>query len=475
MCGRLQKVRERMLDAISYLLAKKGVSLAEEAKKKPSAFYSVIVRKDAGVWAEDADGNTIASGEAGVDDVAVIQSGINHIASLGGGILLLSANTFTFSDKVSINCDYISIIGAGRGKTVINGDPGTDKPYFELVNDTTTPRKFITIADFTIDGSDRPSTGTQFSAAIWDEGDGDISYLIIENMEIINSNPYAGCIQFENSSGSLNNVLIRNCYLETIHHSCYGLAFRKPTTYAFIINNKIIMDHSDSYNNLALYQDISHAFVAGNILISSGGHTPLAVSPGSYVNVIGNIVKASSDSGEGGIEVEWKSGHGTETSHHVNVIGNVVRNGNWGIYITRRDTSQPFPYRVNIIGNVVENCAVGVYADGGTDIIISHNNVVNNTTSMSLSGLSNAIIEGNLGYVNKNGGTATFSGDGTTTQFSIAHGLVSTPTKVQVTPLTADAAGDFYVTADATNIYINYLSPPASGVDNVQVWWEGEV
>ena len=79
------------------------------------------------------------------------------------------------------------------------------------------------------------------------------------------------------------------------------------------------------------------------------------------------------------------------------------------------------------------------------------------------------------GYLSENSGTATFSGDGSTTQFSIEHGLVSTPSKVQVTPMTEDASGDFYVTADDTYIYINYKTAPPSGTDNVKVSWHAEV
>jgi len=79
------------------------------------------------------------------------------------------------------------------------------------------------------------------------------------------------------------------------------------------------------------------------------------------------------------------------------------------------------------------------------------------------------------GYTTENSGTATFSGDGSTTQFSIEHGLVSTPSKVQVTPMSSDAAGDFYVTADDTYIYINYSTAPPSGTDNVKVSWQAEV
>ena len=75
----------------------------------------------------------------------------------------------------------------------------------------------------------------------------------------------------------------------------------------------------------------------------------------------------------------------------------------------------------------------------------------------------------------QNSGTATFSGDGSTTQFTIPHGLVAEPSKVQVTPMSADAAGDFYVTKDATNIYVNYKTAPASGTDNVVLSWYAEV
>jgi len=77
--------------------------------------------------------------------------------------------------------------------------------------------------------------------------------------------------------------------------------------------------------------------------------------------------------------------------------------------------------------------------------------------------------------LSKNSGTATFSGDGSTTQFKIAHGLFKAPSKVLVTPMTADATGDFYVTADDTYIYINYKTAPASGTDNIKVSWYAEV
>ncbi len=85
---------------------------------------------------------------------------------------------------------------------------------------------------------------------------------------------------------------------------------------------------------------------------------------------------------------------------------------------------------------------------------------------------------GNTVYVedsSKNSGKATFSGDGSTTQFSIAHGLASAPSKVVVTPCSADASGSFYVTVDDTYIYVNYATAPAAGTDNVCLYWEAEI
>jgi hypothetical protein len=72
----------------------------------------------------------------------------------------------------------------------------------------------------------------------------------------------------------------------------------------------------------------------------------------------------------------------------------------------------------------------------------------------------------------KNGGTFTASGDGSTTRFTIPHGLYTTPSKVVVTPGTS--LPSFYVTADATNIYVNFSSAPPSGT-NIVLYWYAEV
>jgi len=85
------------------------------------------------------------------------------------------------------------------------------------------------------------------------------------------------------------------------------------------------------------------------------------------------------------------------------------------------------------------------------------------------------IVEHNEGYVTENSGTETFSGDGTTVSFSFAHGLAATPTHVEISPTSDDAAGDWKWSADATNITITFMTAPASGTNNISFSWRAWV
>jgi hypothetical protein len=101
--------------------------------------------------------------------------------------------------------------------------------------------------------------------------------------------------------------------------------------------------------------------------------------------------------------------------------------------------------------------------------------VVQNSGYLVLTGGSVAVDIVYYTLVQKNSGTAVFSGDGTTTQFAIAHGLSSTPTTAIVTPASSGASGSFYVTVDATYIYVNYATAPPAGTNNVVLYWEAKM
>lgn len=83
------------------------------------------------------------------------------------------------------------------------------------------------------------------------------------------------------------------------------------------------------------------------------------------------------------------------------------------------------------------------------------------------------------------GGVATFSGNGSATVFNIAHGAGTTPTKYSVTPASSVAnyanyqpaypqehnGSHWWVTANATNLIINYGYAPSVGTNNLSFAW----
>lgn len=71
----------------------------------------------------------------------------------------------------------------------------------------------------------------------------------------------------------------------------------------------------------------------------------------------------------------------------------------------------------------------------------------------------------------ESGGEESFSGDGSSTTFNIPHGLGSTPSVWNVTPTSSDASGLSYVTADSSNLILNFDSAPPSNMNNVSVTW----
>jgi len=134
--------------------------------------YSAIVYKDeSSIYAEDANGTTIAEGEAGVDDASVIQSAINN-----GGKVFITVGAY-FADDIAINNPVI-IEGAGGG-TRIRG--GSDKHVFIIGQNGSysqaNPLAKVVIRDMEIGGS-----SSQYAKGVIDAAYTD--HLQIENLYI---------------------------------------------------------------------------------------------------------------------------------------------------------------------------------------------------------------------------------------------------------------------------------------------------
>lgn len=70
-------------------------------------------------------------------------------------------------------------------------------------------------------------------------------------------------------------------------------------------------------------------------------------------------------------------------------------------------------------------------------------------------------------------GSATFSGDGSTTTFTVSHGLGSVPSVAFAEPTSAAAGANHHVqNKTSTGFDVVFATAPASGTDNVTFDYE---
>lgn len=82
-----------------------------------------------------------------------------------------------------------------------------------------------------------------------------------------------------------------------------------------------------------------------------------------------------------------------------------------------------------------------------------------------------SLISFNTLSINLKGGTATKSGDGITTVFTIPHEAVNMPVGAFVEAQSDDARGVVSTTWDVSNITVTYAIAPPQGTDNLVFSW----
>lgn len=147
-------------------------------------------------------------------------------------------------------------------------------------------------------------------------------------------------------------------------------------------------------------------------------------------------------------------------------------------------TSAGYPYYDGVGGRTMVTGTSGavVLANGTTQSIdLTVRGATLGTISPANTAISSGITIGTFanrtqGQINaiinaEKTGTAILSGNGTATSFTIPHGLGSVPSFRSAVAGNAASGNISYVTADSTNITINYAVAPASGTNNLSINW----
>ncbi|MEM4995039.1 hypothetical protein WKH56_20955 [Priestia sp. SB1] len=179
------------------------------------------------------------------------------------------------------------------------------------------------------------------------------------------------------------------------------------------------------------------------------------------------------------------------------------RNSNYGVYLSKTEGSvltigsgsiidNTGTYGINVGNNpnklTVYNTVFGdtrttktqtraAFLGSGSDVTFVGCDMTQciSTPKLFDNGVASLNVRDNKGYLTQNYGTKSFSPNGVTTQFVIPHGLVTTPSTVNVTPLTAASNPQgMYVTFNTTNIVITFATAPASGTDTLNYAWEAK-
>lgn len=314
----------------------------------------------------------------GVNDNVEIQNAINKVSTLGGGTVKLLEGTYNIGSASQINMKgNVSLIGQGKGSTkIIGGNTSSSVLFFG-------PSNTETMSNIRVSGLHVVEQGA--STAFMFYGDGSVSDITIDN-NLIDVGGSGGRGVHAPIGAGLNasRIRIKNNVINVTGSSTYGITFWRPFQNVYIEKNHVTSSNPNSFNSIALYGNCRNFKVIDNIVDGTPGHGSIAISPASYGEIRGNVVNAAANYGEGGIEIEWKSGHNAvnETSHDILVENNTVIGGNWGVYTQQRDNLGGPPYNITINHNTIKNSRIGIYLYAGKDIVVGDNTYINCGTNL---------------------------------------------------------------------------------------------
>jgi len=266
--------------------------------------YSAIVYKDGdGVYAEDANGTTIAEGEAGEDDASVIQSAINV-----GHKVFLSDDIFNLSNKIRIG-ESENLMGAGMGATVLQKANGfADGCLIEIKDSAHYPY----VGHLTLNDGNRAIIGLKSSGMIWnrieyvDSRSCDVGFLISGGTNLNYHASLIGLVGYENNIG-IKFIKDGTGYCSS--HDLVASHFYKCNQYGIIIDGaqdiRVLGGEASGYNTGTASVWVTNSGRAiFRSLYTEGLPVPYKVDAGSFAAIIHPQIKTGQIIGIGSVNIE---------------------------------------------------------------------------------------------------------------------------------------------------------------------------
>jgi len=488
---------------------------------KNDSLNKVIAKKwnsNLGCW------QRIAQGKAGVDDAKVIQSAINYVAAGVGGEVKIKSGEYLIKEIIQIGgANYINIKGEGNvklkastnitnifrqsGKTIKNFamknieldgndladivcyfEGGLENILFDNVNIHNSAKTFTVFFDTELGINKKIAlTNSKFG---YSSSGYDIVGCGAEEISVLNCT-------FENNenrrgegiaiAGAKKAVIAFNRFLSPSKGFADNAIHTESTCNDVIVVGNYIYQYAG--HAIHIVNNVQRVIIEGNIvdatpayLYGIAGAGDIYLSGVQNAVVRGNIIQNSSWNGIVGFDVEniiiennvlidasWANtnvvlGDGTEHQRSAIAILNTAQ---------ANTAKRNIHIRSNLVRNINRIYTNGILVDNQYSDVYIYDNDIKDAFGEKLYCIAlNADIRRNAGYTTENSGTASITGDGVTTTFTIPHGLVSTPSYVNVLPK-AGAPTPSSIDVDATNITLTFSTAPATGT--YYYWWEARV
>jgi hypothetical protein len=430
---------------------------ARDARELPLGiplYYSPVQSYTALVWVDDLgiahakDGSTGRIIAEGSDHASVIQAAID---SLDAGIVLVRKGTYNVARPILLK-PWVQLVGEGYAATVL-----------------------------------RAAADMDYVVKITADAGGGIEYSGVRNLRVHGNRDYY----------TAGGILVKNCWDVFVDADVFATkgnaAVRvEGNPWASFIFSDHLNIHDFSGRGLEIFGEVNGVHISRCMIRYGTGSTS-----GCEPMYIGDLPGTAHSPWQ--IQIDWLETENNNFTHRIDGGNTRMRIGFWygdtdhQVYIPSTGQIEIdylyYGFKVSQLGLNIDSGAyvtgkawllgyaanvtpsTALHLDGGSvldlDYLYFWNGSIDVVTGSTLRSRS-----GNKLTINS--GVATFSGDESTTQFAIPHGLIWTPTRILVTPGSSDAQGTFHVTADEQNIYVNYASPPPAGTNNVVLYWYAE-